>query len=266
MDSLSLYLRLVSARIRGQMQYRVSFVLDVLSNFLITFVDLIGILVLFATFHDLAGWRVGEVVVLYGVVGLALGIATTVGAGFDEAATLVRLGEFDRLLTRPLPVFVQVMASDFQLRRLGRTLQAAVALGIGLAWADVAWSAASVGVLLAAVVGTTLVFLTVLVIGATLCFWTVETSEVQNIFTYGGSELGSFPVHIYSPWLRLVFVYAVPLALTSYYPALYVLRKPDPLGGPSWLSFVGPLASAAFFILGLAAWGYGIRHYRSTGS
>ncbi len=266
MADAALYLRLAGARLRGQLQYRASFLLELTASFASTFVQLLAILILFGAFPDLAGWRVGEVAFLYGLVSIAFGLTELFGEGFDRVAGLVREGEFDRLLIRPVSPFVQVLATEVQLRRIGRVAQGALAIALASRWLDLAWTAPKVAVFLAAVAGSALVFFTVLIVGAAVCFWTVESTEAQNIFTYGGTELASYPLPIYEPWLRAVFLYAVPLALTSYYPALYILGKPDPLGLPAALPFLAPVVAAGFFAAGLAVWRLGLRHYQSTGS
>ena len=261
-----LYLRLAGAQLRGQVQYRVSFALQTLSSFTSTFVELVAIVILFGTFHDLAGWRVGEVALLYGLVSIAFGLNELFGEGFDHVSMLVRGGEFDRLLIRPVGPFVQVLASEVQLRRLGRIAQGVVAVGLAQHWLGLAWTVPKAFVFLGGVAGSALVFFTVLVIGAAICFWTVESSEVQNVFTYGGTELASYPLHIFNRWIQAAFLYFVPLALTSYYPALYILAKPDPFGLPGVLPFFAPLIGLAFFGLGLGVWQFGLRYYQSTGS
>lgn len=266
MDNAEIYLRLVGARVRGQMQYRVSFLMQVLATFSTTLMELLSILIFFRTFHDLAGWSVGEVTFLYGLVSVAFGITEMVGAGFDTVALLVRSGEFDRVLTRPVPAFVQVLGTDFQLRRIGRIAQGILALALGQAALGIPWTAPKMLVLVAAVLSSSLVFLGVMMMGAAVCFWTVETTELQNVFTYGGTMLTSYPIHVYNRWLQMAFLYLVPLALTSYYPALYILNKPDPLGLPGVMRFLAPLVAAAFFALGLWVWRLGLRHYQSTGS
>jgi ABC-type uncharacterized transport system permease subunit len=43
-DSLALYLRLVGAQVRSQLQYRLSFTLDALASFTNTFVDFLQVL------------------------------------------------------------------------------------------------------------------------------------------------------------------------------------------------------------------------------
>jgi ABC-2 type transport system permease protein len=60
--------------------------------------------------------------------------------------------------------------------------------------------------------------------------------------------------------------FVVPLAFVNYYPVLYVLGKPAPLGLPGWTGLLAPLVAAAMAGLGALAWRSGIRRYRSTGS
>ncbi len=259
-------MRLVWAQIRSQMQYPASFAMQTLSGFLSTFVELLAILIFFRTFRQLGGWSVGEVALLYGMMSVAFGITDMVGAGFDRASALIRLGEFDRVLTRPLPAFLQVLATDFQLRRLGRIAQGVIALGLAQAWLQIDWTLPRALVFGLGIASSSLVFFTVLLAGAGVCFWTIETTEAQNIFTYGGVELTSYPMHIYNRWVRAAFLYVVPLALTSYYPALYVLGRADPLGLPYGARFVAPAVAALFFVAGWLVWRAGLRHYKSTGS
>ncbi len=266
MRALSIYGRLVGAHLRGQLQYRASFLLQTGATFISIFAEFGAILILFHTFQDLAGWRVGEIALLYGLVSIALGLVDMFGSGFERVSALVKAGEFDRLLTRPVPPFVQVLASEVQLRRLGRIGQGLVTIALATRWAGIAWTPRNVAVAVGAILSSSVVFLTVWVISAAICFWTVEQSEVQNIFTYGGSELASYPISIYNRGIQWLFLYAVPLGLTTYYPAILILAKPDPLGLPRALGFLAPATAAIFFLAGLGIWRLGLRHYQGTGS
>lgn len=50
---------------------------------------------------------------------MAFGISDLLCGGFDSLSRMIRLGTFDRVLTRPVGTFTQVLASDLQIRRLG---------------------------------------------------------------------------------------------------------------------------------------------------
>ena len=76
----------------------------------------------------------------------------------------------------------------------------------------------------------------------------------------------SYPMHIYSKWMRRFFTYVLPAIFVNYYPALYFLDKPDPLGMPAFAPFLAPLVGVGLFLVSLAFWGYGLQHYTGTGT
>jgi ABC-2 type transport system permease protein len=262
----SLYLRFIGARIRSQMQYKVSFVLDVVSRFLVNGLELAAIFILFNRFSSLGGWSVGEVAFLYGLVTISFAFHEVVAQSFEDFSLTVKQGEFDRILLRPITPIVQVLASDFQLKRLGRALTGIVALALGLARVHITWTPGKVLYFPVVILSGVLLFAAIDLIGGTLCFWTVERTEVMNVFTYGGVFMSSYPIHIYQAWIRRTFTFIIPIAFVAYYPGLYFLGRTDPLGLPRFTSFLTPLVTLAFCAVALWFWEWGVRHYQSTGS
>jgi ABC-2 type transport system permease protein len=261
-----LYRRLIGARIRAQMQYRVSFFLMTLVSMVVAGSDLLAILILFNYFGELAGWQAGEVALLYGLAMVAFGLSEMVAAGFDVFPRAIQQGEFDRVLLRPVGIFVQVLAADFQLRRLGRTAQGGLALALAMAWTPIVWTPLKGLYLLVVLVSGFVMFSALLVLGAVLCFWTVQSIEIINTVTYGGTEMASYPLPIYHDLLQRFFTFVVPLAFVSYFPALYLLERPELQRLPSWLPGATPLAAALLAVTAWLAWRVGVRHYQSTGS
>jgi ABC-2 type transport system permease protein len=265
---LGLYRRLVSYEIRSQLQYRVPFLLDSLASFMATVIGFATLALILQRFNNIAGWDLGEVAFLYGTVELAFGIMDMLFSGFDPAnfGVRVRLGSFDQLLLRPVNVTLQVFASNLQMRRIGRILQGALVLGVSLSLVQIHWTAVKLIFLPMIVISMVAFFGGLFIIGATITFWTVESIEAINILTYGGSEMMAYPMSIYPVWMRRFFTYIVPAIFLNYYPALYILDKPDPLHLPGWAAFLSPVAGLAVLLAGLAFWNYGIRHYQSTGT
>jgi ABC-2 type transport system permease protein len=265
-DGALLYVRLVRAQMRAQLQYRVSFVLQLLGAFALSFVDFLTVLVIFQHLPYLAGWSLGEVAFLYGTSYIAFQITDMAVGTLDGLPQQIQRGDFDMVLIRPRGSLLQVLTSDFALRRLGALGQGALVLGLALARVQIDWTAGRVLVLLLMPVCGCGIFAGVWIIGATSSFWLVRSMEIVNSVTYGGQLLTSYPMHIYGLWLRRFFTILVPLAFVNYFPALYVLGKPDPLGAPGWVRFLAPAVSIAMLLLARRAWGFGVRHYRSTGS
>ncbi len=264
---MSLYLRLISVTIRSQMQYRLSFLIDVFSTAGLIVIEFVSFAAVLSRFGSLGGWTLGEVAFLYGMVEISFATMDMLFSGFDPASfsQQIRRGVFDQFLLRPAGLALQVFGSEFMLRRLGRLAQGALVLGLGLYLNPVAWTPGKLLYLPIVYVSTTAFFGGLFVVGATTCFWTVEALEAINIFTYGGSAMLSYPMHIYGEWIRRFFTFVIPGALLIYYPALYFLDKPDPFGWPPLLSFLAPLAGFGVLALAFAFWRLGLRHYTSTG-
>ena len=265
-DSLALYRRLVGAQIRSQLQYRVSFTLDLTGAFLISFLDFLAVLVIFHNVPHLAGWSVREVAFLYASSSISFAATDLAIGHLDLFPQKIRDGTFDVLLVRPRGTLFQVISSDFALRRLGKAAQGSVVLVYALSALHIHWSLGRVVVLVAMIPSGAVVFGAVWVTGACLAFWTTEGGEFTNAFTYGGNFLTQYPIDIYSQWARRFLAYFVPMAFVCYFPALYVLGKPDPLGLPRFLEFLSPVVAVVASAVAGLVWRVAVRRYRSTGS
>jgi len=265
LESVRLYGKLIGAQLRSQMQYKVSFFSDFLATALGILSEFLGVLVLFTHIPQLGGWSLAEVAFLYGTAELSLALAQLTSGGFDRFPEMIRLGEFDRVLIRPRRAFLQVAASNWAMRRFGRAVQGVAVLGVAVVWLDAGWGLLEWGFLLWTIFGGVLFFLGLFVIGGTLSFWTVESLEAMNILTYGGGTLTVYPFHIYAEWMRNFFIFIVPLAFVNFYPALYLLNKPDPFGLPEILPFVSVPLCLLVLIASLVFWRFGVRRYQSTG-
>ena len=104
-DAFHTWRRLVGARIRGQLQYRVSFALNTTAAFFLTFIDFIVVLVLFSHFQVLDGWSLQEIALLYGLSGIGIAIADMLIGHIDAIHLDIRSGQFDVVLLRALRAF-----------------------------------------------------------------------------------------------------------------------------------------------------------------
>jgi ABC-2 type transport system permease protein len=266
--SLHLLRRLIGANFRSQMSYRLSLGFEFLGVFFITLLEFASFALVLPRFGDIGGWKLGEVALLAGMVNIAFGTMDLVFSGFDPGnfGRQVRLGRMDQLLLRPVDITLQVLGSEFVLRRLGRII---VGVGIFLLannLTEIIWTPEKILLLALSIIGQILFFGALFVIGATTTFWTVESIEVLNIFTYGGSEMISYPMHVYPNFLRRFFTFILPAIFLNYFPALDILGRTDPLGFPAiapWLSM--PVGLLIFFIA-MRFWRYGLAHYQSTGT
>jgi len=260
------YRHLIGARMRADWQYRTSFVLFLLGQALVAGLDFAVIAVIFSRVDVLAGWSALEVAVLYGTSGVSFGLGDLFVSQVERVATHIRAGTFDLFLLRPIGPLVQLSGAEFALRRIGRMVQPLVVLCIALPRVDVTWGLVEVALVPVTVLSGAVIFGAIWVLTSSVAFWLVDTQEVANAFTYGGSAVTAFPLDVLGGWLRRIVTFAVPLAFVSYVPVARLLGKPPPLGLPEPAAFAAPAVATVLALVARQVWRVAIRHHRSTGS
>ena len=266
LDGLRAYGLLARTWVRVSMAYRTSFAILTVGQFLVTGLDFVAIVIMFGSIDALGGFSLPEVAFLYGGAGICLGLADLLLGNIERLGTRIRLGTFDALMIRPVPLYAQLCADEFALRRLGRVAQAVLVLGWAVLTLELDWTPSKVLMIGYMVVCGTAIFLALFTLGAAFQFWTQDAAEVANAFTYGGNTLAQYPLTIYPAQLVKALTFLVPIAFVNWYPSLYVLGRPDPFGLPEALQFAAPVTAVVLGLLATAGWRAGVRRYRSTGS
>ncbi|MFO1162282.1 MAG: ABC-2 family transporter protein [Reyranellaceae bacterium] len=267
MNALALYARYASASLRAQAQYPTATIMLTFGHCAATAIEILCVSALFDRFGSVGGWSFGEAALFYALVNMTFSLADLLTRGFEVFGTdFVRTGAFDRVLLRPRAAALQLAGHEVRLSRLGRFAQAFAVLILATGLVPIDWNAATVAMAVWAIAGGVALFAGILVLQATLAFWTVESLEVVHVLTYGGVQAAQYPMNIYATWFRRVLTFGVPLACVAYYPVLVILKRPDPLGAPDWILPFAPLAGFAFLGLSFIAWRAGMTRYTSTGS
>jgi ABC-2 type transport system permease protein len=257
----SIYVRLIGARIRGDLQYRASFAMFTAGQFLVAFLDYLAIVIIFSHIPRLAGWSLAEVLFLYGATNVSFNLADLFISQVETLPMRVRTGTFDSMLIRPLGPLFQLATEEFALRRIGKVSQGALVLGLAMGQLNLDWTVPRIGMTAVMIIAGAVIFGSIWVMTAAVNIWTIETTQFGNAFTYGGNFLSQYPIDIYSSWLRRVFAYLLPVAFVNYFPALYILDRQG-----NALRFLSPAVAVLTVAVAAAFWRFAIRHYRSTGS
>jgi ABC-2 type transport system permease protein len=263
---VDVYRRMIGAHLRADWQYRVSFVLFFVGQTFVAGADFATIAVIFNAVDQLDGWTATEVAFLYGLSGIAFGLADLLVSPVEFASRHIKAGTFDQFLIRPAGTLWQLLGTEFAARRLGRLVQPVIVLVVALGIVDVAWAPATVALLVLSAISGAAIYGAIWVVTSSLAFWTVETQELASSFTYGGNALTNFPIDVLGTWMRRIATFVVPLASVAYLPAVWLFGKPMPFGLPRLAAWSGPLVAAAMVLLARVVWGQAVRHYRSTGS
>lgn len=259
--SASLYMHYVSVNVKSMMQYKTSFFLAAIGQFLVSFNVFLGIFFMFKRFSKVQAFNYSEVLLCFSIMLLEFSLAEMVARGFDVFPSMVRSGSFDRVLVRPRNEILQVLGSKFELTRIGRMLQAIVMFIYGIAASNIVWTIPKITTVFFMLIGGTALFSGLFLIYAALCFFTLDGLEFMNILTDGAREYGKYPLSVYGRRMLQFTTFIVPYALVQYYPLLYLLgRRSSPV-----YPFL-PLAAALFLLPCHQLWKSGVKHYKSSGS
>ena len=258
---MKLYLKYFSIHLRSAMQYKASFILTLLGQFLVSFSAFGAIYFLFSRFQSIDSFSFSEVLLCFAVVTTSFALAECFVRGFDMFQTTISNGEFDRIMVRPRNEIFQVLASKIDFSRLGRLVQSLIVFAYALPASGIDWSWDKILTLFLMLLGSFVIFAGLFLVYAAFCFFTTEGLEFMNIFTDGAREFASYPLSIYGNGILRFLTFVIPLACAQYYPLLYLLGKSQNLG-----YMLLPLISFLFLIPCFVFWRFGVRHYKSTGS
>ncbi len=257
---------LVTASIRGQMQYRFNFLIDVAFGLVFSSIGFVFIWVVLGRFEGIGGWTLGEVALLYGMRLTSHGLWTVNFSQLFAIDRIVRDGQFDRMLIRPMPMMLQLMFGQFRIATLGDLLGGVVILGIALTQVPVDWSAGKVALLAAALAGGAMLDGAFQLGPAAMTFRTLQSMPLRGLFDDIFGRFSGYPTSIFDRGSRFLLMWIVPVAFVAWVPATVLLDRTDELPFPGWLAWWSPLLGA--LAITLAAWLFvrESRHYQSSGS
>lgn len=257
---MKLYGKYFAMHLKSLMEYKTSFFLTCIGQFLVSFNVFLGMYFMLRRFSTVQGFTYNEVLLCFGITLMEFSLAESVARGFDTFDSMIRQGEFDRVLVRPRNEILQVLGSRIEFSRIGRILQAVVMFVYGFSVSRVHWTFGKILSVVFMLIGGTVVFTGIFLVYAALCFFTIEGLEFINIFTDGAREYGKYPVSIYGKRMLQLCTFVIPYALIQYYPLLYLLDR----GKPYYPLL--PLAACLFFLPCFLLWKLGVKHYTSAGS
>lgn len=258
---MRLYLKYFSIQLKSVMQYKISFFLTTIGQCLTTFFSFLSMYFLFARFGNIKNYSFNEVLLCFSTIFMSFSLAECFGRGFDNFSSIISDGGFDRILTRPRNEVLQVLGTKIELTRIGKLVQASIIFIYSINTCGVNFSPDKILTLILMITGGTFLFFGLFMISAVICFFTIESLEVINIFTDGGRELAQYPLDIYKTSVLRFFTFVIPLAFVNYYPLLYIIGRSRNI-----FYMLSPLIACLFVIPSYILWRFGVRHYTGTGS
>lgn len=130
-----LYIHYFKIQFKSAMQYKGSFVLTCIGQFLVSFNVFLGVYFMFRRFHTVNGYTYGDILLCFGITLMEFSLGEAFARGFDSFSSILSNGMFDRIMVRPRNEILQVLGQKIEFTRIGRMLQAVVMFlyGVGKA-------------------------------------------------------------------------------------------------------------------------------------
>ena len=252
-------LKYISMHIKSQLEYKSSFIFLVIAQLIAFGVYCVVFYSLFDKFGIVKSFNIYQVILCFSVVQFGENFAEGLLRGFDKFSEIIKHGHLDQLLVRPQNIYLQVIGYKVELSKFVKCIISLILLVYACIKLQI--SVVHIPIIILMLLGSSIVFGSVLIIGAALCFITIEGLEVINIFIYGTRDFAQYPIGIYNKAVRIFFTYLVPIGLTSYFPMLYITGASNNL----WYIFL-PLLSLLTLIPACLVFNAGLKKYKSTGS
>ena len=257
-----LYKTFVVQQIKRLMEYRVDFLTGAVSFLIGQIINIVFISIIFTQIPKLEGFLFYEIIFIYGFAQVPRGIDHLLTDNLWKVAWfIVRKGDFDKYLTKPINPLTHVIMENLQFDALGELLTGIALMIIASVKLGIGYTFLSVVLMLPAFVFGTVIYTSIKIFGAALALWIKSSGSILQIF-YMSSDFAKYPVTIYNSFIRTIVTYIIPFAFTAYYPASYILRGNNP-----WFCFgVGTGIAAILLVLSVMVWNKGISAYESAGS
>jgi len=265
MDLLRICGHTMLASIRGEMQYRASFVMSVLFGLLFQSVGFIFVAVVLTRFDAVAGWGLWEVALLYGIRLTAHGIWTLTVNQLYRFDRMVQDGTWDRYLIRPMPLWSQLMFTQFRTTPIGDFASGFVLLIVALVRVDIAWTPERVLFLPLAILGGALIDGAFQLGTAAFAFRFLDTLPLRIVFDDFQGRFASYPMTIFDRPLRNFLTWIVPMAFMAWIPSTVLLGRTAELPFPGWVAWLAPVIGVALMWLAVWIFRRESRQYQSAG-
>ncbi|WP_442600283.1 ABC transporter permease [Neobacillus sp. D3-1R] len=244
------------------MEYRIDFLIGVISVMLEQFASIFFVKVVFDHIEQINGWNFYEILFIYGIAATGRSIHQIF---FDNLWTLgwqyIRPGKLDRLLIRPINPLFHVVADRLHQDGFGQLIIGLIILGTSIPHLDITWGLIPVLILIVLIISSGLIFIAINLFFATFSFWMIDSLPiVWAVFNL--SDFARYPLTIYHKGIRMFLTWIIPYGFTAFYPAAYFIDQ----DAYKWFVLWTPLVAVTCMVLAYAFWKRGLKAFSSTGS
>lgn len=252
MRELKFLLAVWKANLQSVMEYRVSFLTQVIGMMLNNFIYFAIWMIFFDRFREVRGWGINEMYVTYGVIASSFGLVSLFFGNSFFLSEIINNGRLDYYLSLPRPVLLHAVSSRMISSGMGDFTYGFLSYALS---GQFTWDGLLrfiLAILLAAAV-----FAAFLILVNSLAFWVGVVSSFSSLMVNAMITFGIYPITLFDNYAKLILFTLVPAALMGAVPAEFIAKF-------TWQTLAELLLGAVIFLgLAVAVFRLGLRRYES---
>lgn len=267
MGEISTMMHSLKMSFRARLQYRLNTLITTLAVFVRESTNIIVIYLTLLKFGKLNDWNVNEMLFLFSIMYITYAFVVSLFADLRDFSWVIREGKLDRLLLRPRGILLQLILNNADvMASMGHGTMGIVLFVISANRVGIEWNLTTITYYTAAIIGGILIQGGIFIIFSSLTFYFTEVNSIKQILYWRMRKFSGYPISIFSKAIQTIMIYVVPLAFVNYFPAQYLLRKPDMANYNEIFMYIAPLVGVVVYAIGYVFWRISIRYYKSSGS
>lgn len=252
MKELRFILAVWKSNLLSAMEYRVSFLTQVLGMLLNDFMYFVIWIIFFQQFKDVRGWGVNDMYITYGILASSFGLMSMLFGNALYLSDIINKGRLDYYLSLPRPVLLHTISSRMIASGVGDFIYGFLSYGLS---GTLTWDGLLRFVL--ATLLATVVFTAFFILLQSLAFWLGMISNFVGLAFNALLTFGIYPITLFDNYAKLILFTIIPAALVGAVPAAFVSSF-------TWRSLVELLLGAVVFLfLAVTVFRIGLKRYES---
>lgn len=252
MSNLKFLLAIWKANLQSAMEYRVSFLSQMLGMMLNNGMYFIIWVIFFDRFQEVRGWGLSDMFVTFGITASSFGLVSLLFGNAFTLGDIITKGRLDYYLSLPRPVLLHAVSSRMIASGLGDFLYGFLSFA---ASGSASWDAFARFILAICLAAT--VFAAFLIIVQSLAFWMGSSTNLSQLAVNAMVTFAIYPITLFDSLAKLILFTLIPAALMGAVPADFARHF-------TWQTLAQLLVGAGVLLaIAIGIFQMGLRRYES---
>lgn len=260
--NISLYRRLYIVQLNSRMEYKLDFVITLVTVIFQSLLGFIFLYVLFSKIPRVHGWSYYQVVLVYAIVLLTEGFVSFFLEGMWRMSYMIDSGDLDKFLVRPIPIFTQIVTASVGINGIGNLSVGTFLMILSLIHTTLEWTRLQLAIFIVLLILGIVIRSTIMFAVNCGAFFLRNIGPAFPLLFNSMADFVKYPMSIFAKPIQVVFTAIVPYGFISYYPSYFLFHTQSSI----WVLVGSPLATIGCLLVAYAIFRMGLSHYDSVGS